>query len=642
MSLEKENKTWVCRPYDPELVSRLSQQTNVPPIVVQTLVARKVASPDQIRAFLAPPNLSTGVYSPDLLPGCAQAAELLAKAIRDNKRIVVYGDYDVDGMTATAILLDAIRTCGGKNSGYYLPNRLGEGYGLHNESLRRLREEENVDVVVTVDCGVASLEEAKYAKEIGIELIITDHHTPTVDPETNEQILPDAAAIVHPKRALPGDKPYPFPEICGAFVAFKLSWQLGKAIANDPSGKTDPAMRQYLLRAIGLAALGTIADVMPLQGENRTLVRFAIDRSFVSHMPLGLERLLEIADRDPKKKLSSEDVGFTIAPRLNAAGREIISAASNSDPEEHDVWTRAQELLKKSTALASAGQLGLANLGVELLMTTDRKRADELAPFIDNLNATRKKIENQIKNEAFRMIREQYMDDPAFVLANRTWRPGVIGIVAGRVSETFNRPAILIALREAEAGTGSARGVQDSDFNLYEAINSCSEHLTRFGGHASAAGLGVKEANVPAFREAFCDYVRKHFKYAPKMYLDGELPLAATTEQATRDLEQLAPFGAENQRPIFAAYNVQLVGYAKRMGKGLRPNDPGPHFQARFQQYQTERRAVAFHQGDWVEQMNNIVGQNPRARFDLAFAIQYTTFNGGAVELKLLDWRVSE
>lgn len=637
MTVQKEEKEWVARPYDPELVARLAQLTNAPPIVVQTLVARKIVSPERIRAFLAPPNLSTGLYPPEKLPGCSQAAKLLAQAIRDGKKIVVYGDYDVDGMTATALLLDAIRTCGGKNSGYYLPNRLCEGYGLHCDSLKRLREDEEADVVVTVDCGISSLEEARYAKELGLQLIITDHHTPLTDPDSGKQIMPDAAAIVHPKLQIEGFPPYPFPEICGAFVAFKLSWALGQEMADAQNGKTNPEMREYLLRAIGLAALGTIADVVPLHDENRTLVRFAIDHSFVTHMPLGLAKLLEVARQDPKKKLSSEDVGYTIAPRLNAAGREVVSSESKTDPEERVVWLQAQELLKHSTALASAGQLGLASLGVELLMTNDPRRAAELAPFIDNLNATRKKIETQIKNEAFRMIREEYADAPAFVLADRKWRPGVIGIVAGRVAETFNRPTVMIALREADAGTGSARGVQDGNFNLYDALNHCSHLLTRFGGHASAAGLGVKEANVAAFREEFCDYVANNFTYAPKQHLDGELPLAAVTPQALNDLALLEPFGAENQRPIFGVFGVQLVGPAKRMGKGLKPTDPGPHFSARFRQYQTERRAIAFSQGDWVEQMNEIVANDPNARFDLAFMMQYNSFQG-MVELKILDW----
>lgn len=642
MTTEKEKREWVTRPYDPDQVKRLVQLTKAPPIVVQTLAARKISSPERIRAFLAPANLATGLYPPERLPGCLQAARLLAEAIRADKKIVVYGDYDVDGMTATAILLEALRTCGAKRSSYYLPNRLGEGYGLHCESLKRLREDEEADVVVTVDCGISSVEEAEYAKELGLQLIVTDHHTPTVDPDTQKQIMPDAAAIVHPKYKIEGFPPYPFPEICGAFVAFKLAWALGKETQASEDGKTGPQMREFLLRAIGLAALGTIADVVPLHDENRTLVRFAIDRSFVDHMPLGLERLLEVAKQDPKKKLSSEDVGFTIAPRLNAAGREVVSRESASDPDEKDVWKRAQELLKNSSSLASAGQLGLASLGVELLMTNDPRRAAELAPFIDNLNATRKKIENQMKTEAFRMIRENYADAPAFVLAKRDWRPGVIGIVAGRVAETFNRPTILVALREAESGTGSARSVQDSNFNLYDALNHCSSLLTRFGGHASAAGLGVKESNVDAFREAFCAYVAEHFEYAPKLLLDGELPLAAVTLEALNDLEQLAPFGAENQRPVFCSCGVQLVGPARRMGKGLKPTDPAPHFNARFRQFQSERRAFAFSQGEWADQMNEIVAFKPDVKFDIAFTIQYNSFNGGSVELKLLDWRESK
>ncbi|MBQ6827806.1 MAG: DHH family phosphoesterase, partial [Thermoguttaceae bacterium] len=262
----KETKIWITRPYDPDVVARLAKQTGVSPVVAQALVARKTTDPEKIILFLAPPNLSRGLYPPERLPGCAEAARVLAAAVREGKKIVVYGDYDVDGMTATAILLQAIQTVGG-NVGYYVPNRLEEGYGLNSATLKRLRDDENADVVVTVDCGITSLKEAEYAREIGLELIVTDHHTPIVDPETGKQILPNAAAIAHPRLEIDGFPPYPCPELCGAAVALKLAWGLGKEMAGGEN--TSPEMRDFLVRAVGLAALGTIADVVPLQDENR-------------------------------------------------------------------------------------------------------------------------------------------------------------------------------------------------------------------------------------------------------------------------------------------------------------------------------------------------------------------------------------
>ena len=647
---EKEHIEWTTRRYDPDLVSRLSQQTQISPIVVQTLIARGISEPNKLIDFLAPPSLSRGLYPPERLPGCKHAAEFLADAIRRDKKIIVYGDYDVDGMTATAILLQAIQTSGGR-CGYYVPNRLEEGYGLNCDALRRLREDEEADVVVTVDCGVTSLKEAKAAKELGLSLVITDHHTPLVDEATGKQILPDAAAIVHPKYEIEGRSPYPCPEICGAFVAFKLAWGLGQALSENENGKSSPEMRNFLLKALGLAALGTIADVVPLKDENRTLVRYATEYSFVNNLPLGLKFLIEYAIARPHKKLTSEDVGYTLAPRLNAAGREVLNAQSVRDEEDRLNWEKAQTLLRNPSSLASAGQMGLASLGVELLITNAPNRARELAPFINNLNATRQKLERRILSEAKREIEEKYSDSPAFVLASRDWHPGVIGIVAGRIAEDYHRPTIMIALREADANAGSARSVPDTNFNLYEALNHCSDYLVRFGGHAAAAGLGIKESNVNAFRDVFCDYVANNFsekERTPKLKLDGEFPLYAINIQTFSELERLAPFGADNPRPIFAAYGVSLVGTARRAGgkpkPGGNPNDPpvlGNIFQARFRQYQDERRAVAFQKGDWVDQINEYVYQNPDIKFDIAFQVVYSDYLG-QVELRLQDWRVSE
>ena len=651
MFQKKEDKIWATRPYDPAVVERLARQTQIAPIVAQTLVGRKIVEPDKVVQFLAPPSLTRGLYPPERLPGCRLAAQRLADAIRQNKKIVVYGDYDVDGMTATAVLLQAIQTSGGR-CGYYVPNRLEEGYGLNCDALKRLREDDATDVVATVDCGITSLNEARYAKEIGLELVVTDHHTPLVDETTGKQILPDASAVVHPRLEIEGEPPYPYPEICGAFVAFKLAWRLGVELNGGEGAKTTPEMREFLLKAIGLAALGTIADVMPLLDENRTLVRFALERSFVDHMPLGLKFLVEIVLNNPKKRITSEDVGFSLAPRLNAAGREVLNEKSIKDEEDEINWRLAQTLLGSPHRLAVAGQMGLAGLGVELLITDKPDRARELAPFINNLNATRQKLERRIMSDALKTIEERYADAPAFVLASRDWHPGVIGVVAGRLAEQFYRPAIMIALRDADSNAGSGRSAPDADFNLYDALDACSEHLVRFGGHAAAAGLGIKEANIDAFREAFCAYVEERLhpqERTPKLYLDGEFPFSTIDLHALTELDKMAPFGAENPRPVFAAYGVQLVGTARRAGGGkLKPGSPpnqapplGNVFLARFRQYQDERRAVAFNRGEWVDEINALVEQDPRVRFDVAFQVVYSDFYG-QVELRLQDWRVAQ
>ncbi|MCF0234121.1 MAG: hypothetical protein HUK22_03985, partial [Thermoguttaceae bacterium] len=328
----------------------------------------------------------------------------------------------------------------------------------------------------------------------------------------------------------------------------------------------------------------------------------------------------------------------------------VLAENFPKDEEDAKNWEIAKTLLENPHRLAVAGQMGLAGLGVELLVTDRPERARELAPFINNLNATRQKLERKIMADALKQIEENYADDSAFVLASRDWRPGVVGVAAGRISERFHRPTVIIALRDAESSSGSGRGVQDSNFNLYDAFAACSDYLERFGGHAAAAGLGIKEENIPAFRAALCDYVSEHLapeQRTPKLYLDGELPFAAVNAQTIADVDRMSPFGAENPRPIFAAYDVQLLGFAKRLGGGKpKPGASGGAaqgrtFSARFRQYHDERRAVAFGKGDWVEEMNAVVEANRNARFDLAFQIVYNDYTD-QVELRLQDWRVAE
>ena len=665
MPLPKENcaKKWVPRPYDPQLIARLSKQTGISPAVIQIMAGRGIVDPGQIILFLAPPSLGKGLYRPERLPGCRQAAELIVEAIRAQKKITIFGDYDVDGMTATAILTGAIQLVGGQVS-YYVPNRLEEGYGLNCDTMKKLRED-GTDMIVTVDCGITCFKEAIYAKEIGLDLIVSDHHTPLTanPPETSPTAeansepqqaapryqLPDAMAIVHPRIDSPdGDtRPYPCPDLCGAVVALKLAWAIGKAVTGEEN--VSPSMRDFLVGAVGLAALGTVADVVPLQDENRTIVRFALSNSLVTHIPIGLQSLIKAAGLNSRKQITSEDIGFSIAPRLNAAGREVLHHNDERDEEDERNWLIGKSLLEHPDRLAGAGQMGLASLGVELLITQHQARAEELAPFINNLNSTRQKLERKIMSEALRMIEKDYEDDPAFVLASRQWHPGVIGIVAGRLAERFHRPVVMIALQNSDPGTGSARGIPDLGVNLYQAFEHCSEYLVRFGGHAAAAGLGINESNINAFRAAFCDYIAQHVSEeakTPTLYIDAEFPLSAVSMSCLNDMEKMAPFGSGNPRPLFATFQVSLSGPAKRIGaKGKTKKDgleaeEGRTFSARFRQFQDERRAIAFGRGDWADEMNAAVADNPSVKFDIVYQIVFNDYLKQP-ELRLIDWRLS-
>jgi single-stranded-DNA-specific exonuclease len=297
-------KRWRIEPHDAERIAQLGRSAGVPPIVAQLLLCRGVHEPERVKTFLE--AKLTGLRDPEELPGCAAAAERVYAAIQAKRKIVVYGDYDADGMTGTAILLTCLRLLGADAS-YYVPNRLEEGYGLNCEALRTLAEH-GASLVISVDCGIRSVQQAETAKEVGLELVITDHHEMA-------ETLPAAAAIVHPR--LPGSD-YPFTGLCGAGVAFKLAWAICQRASQ--SKKVSEPMRNFLLSAVGLAAIGTVADVVPLLDENRILVHHGL-RSLLYQPPLGIKKLIEVTKLHEKSNLDSENIAFTLAPRLNAAGR---------------------------------------------------------------------------------------------------------------------------------------------------------------------------------------------------------------------------------------------------------------------------------------------------------------------------------
>src|SRR5262245_22167460 len=446
----RTNKRWRFQPHDAERISRLEQSAGVSPIVAQLLIGRGVYDAEAARTFLD--AKLAGLRDPDLLPGATEAADRIYGAIKDRRKIVVYGDYDADGMTGTAILLLCLRLLGADVS-YHVPNRLEEGYGLNSDALRTLAER-GASLVVSVDCGIASLAEAQLAREVGLELIVTDHH------EFAAQ-LPAAAAIVHPR--LPGHA-YPFGGLCGAGVALKVAWAVCQQ-ASQAKRVSEP-LRNYLLSAVGLAAIGTVADVVPLIDENRILVRHGLNS--LKHVPsLGLALLMQVAKLHDKPCLDSEDLAFCLAPRLNAAGR-----------------------------------FGQAQLAVELMTTDSRERAQQLAEYIHELNSSRESLERSIQLAAAKQIKEQFDPDgdSALVLAGRDWHQRVIGLVAGRLAEKYHRPVILIALDKfgVKPGVGSARS--PNGLNLHAALASCSQHLVSFGGHTCAAGLKIEESRVDAFR----------------------------------------------------------------------------------------------------------------------------------------------
>jgi single-stranded-DNA-specific exonuclease len=595
-------RVWHLLPHDRAALERLAREVPTSPVVAQLLLNRGVREVEAARRFLTMPF--KGLHDPQLLPGAAAAADRLLDAIHQGRRVCVYGDYDVDGLTGTAILSECLRHLEAKVE-YYVPHRMDEGYGLNADALKRLAES-GVSTVVTVDCGIASVAEADLARQLGLELIITDHHEP-------KEQLPAADVIVHPRlnpasggRESTGaelhlgtDVPrspemYPFGELSGSGVAFKVAWALCQRASGDT--RVTPRFRDFLLESVTLAALGMIADVVPLFDENRIFVRHGLAR-LRQTTSVGLKALIEACGLQERANILAENVAYGLAPRLNAAGR-----------------------------------LGCARLVVELLTTTSPIRANELAKFLNNQNLQRQTIERRILAQARERLDGVDLDAaPAIVLADPEWHAGVIGIVAGRLAEQYARPALLISLtKEGGIGQGSGRSV--ADFPLHLALRECSTGLLSHGGHAAAAGFKIYASEIDAFRERFIAHAAEYFRekpVTPKLKLDAELPLSAVTPGLIEAIDRLEPYGAGNPRPLFLAGPVQVVGEPRRIGNGER------HLRFRIRQEGTTLPVIAFNFGDRAQELMSAEGW-----CFVAFSPSFNEWQGfRSVQLEVRDFR---
>jgi len=576
-------RSWSFRPHDPNAIDRLSKQLKLSPLVAQVLLARGLNTEAASRSFLS--SQLSQLFEPAELPGVNEAADRIVQAIEVKRQITIYGDYDVDGVTATSVLWHCF-SLAGASVDYYIPSRVTEGYGLNTDAIRTLHEENPDRLLISVDCGIASVAEAEVASQLGLELIITDHHT------IGSQ-LSNAACLVHPRLT---NTDYPFGELCGVGVAFKLAWAVCQRLGDGK--KASPRMREYLKSAVGLTAIGTVADVVPLVEENRVLVRYGL-RSMRENPPLGLQALMKVSKLDDKPQLSAEDIGFGLAPRINAAGR-----------------------------------LGQARLAVELLTTSNPERAIALADYVDELNNNRKTVERRIFKAAKEMVADHpdWEQHPTLVLAHHDWHPGVIGIVASRVAEHFEKPAVLIALRDDGTGQGSGRSW--AGFDLYSGLEAASKTLLRFGGHKAAAGVRVEASRVEEFRTTLANWTAANFSPNESdlaLNLDAEVLLSEVTRRAVDELNHLGPFGEANPSPRFASSKVELVEPPRTMGEGDR------HLSIRVRQHRTVMRAVAFGKGEWAEDIAAVNGP-----LSICFAAVVNSFRGfEKVELRLIDWKAA-
>lgn len=575
--MQRVAKQWRLEPHDAAAIDRLARQINVSPIVAQLLLNRGVSDPQSARTFLDCPL--SGLRPPAELPGAEAAAQRLWSAARDRRRVTVYGDYDVDGVSGTAILYQALRHIGG-DVDYYVPNRLDEGYGLNCDAIAQLAAA-GTKVIVTVDCGISGAAAAERARELGLELIVTDHHE-------IQGALPDAVAIVHPR--LPGAAPT-FDGLSGSGVAFKVAWLLGQLASGGE--KVEPRMREFLLDAVGLAALGLVADVVPLIDENRIYVRHGLHR-LCTAPPAGIRALMDAAKVSNGNGLRSDDIGFRLAPRLNAAGR-----------------------------------LGCARLVVDLLTTPSAERAREIALFLESQNEQRQKLERQMLAEARDQLAGHAEPPAAIVLAGEGWHPGVIGIVAGRLAEQYGRPALVVA-RTGDTAVGSGRTVPG--LALHEALADCSDVLTTHGGHAAAAGFRLQADRIDELRERFTAHVAAKFADGippPALRLDAEVPLSALTPGLLAQIDKLEPYGAGNPRPRFLAADLQVVGEPRKIGGGER------HLSFRVRQGATNLRGVAW---NFAERADELMSDSGRCC--VAFTPRLNEWNGRrTVELEAVDFR---
>jgi single-stranded-DNA-specific exonuclease len=593
-------RRWILPPTDPR-ARELADRLRTSQLVAQMLLNRGISELDDCLNFLRP-SLKC-LHEPSLLPNLTLAAERIARAIRDDQKIVIYGDYDVDGITAVAILWHAIKLLGG-HAETYVPHRLEEGYGLNAEAVAQVCDA-GAKLIVTVDCGITAIGPANVARDRGVDLIITDHHqwhetaAPLTDDEKeHEPILPTCYAIVHPRisgqrsAASGQQRAYPNPHLCGAGVAFKLAWGIGQAVNGGAAARVSDEFRAFLLEATALAALGTIADVVPLVGENRVLAHYGLSGLKQSKLT-GIRALIASAGLDGQK-LDSYHVGFLLAPRLNACGR-----------------------------------MGHAQLAVEMLTTASPERATEIATFLEKQNRERQSIERKILDEAIEQIDRLGMDSPdcrAIVLGSDAWHAGVIGIVASRLVDRYNRPAVLVSLANG-SGQGSGRSI--SGFHLARAFEACNEHLEAYGGHEMAAGLKIRTENFESFRRAFCAHalgIVTPEMLTAELKLECLAELVHMTEALVQDLARLGPFGHGNRKPTLWLKEVELAGAPRRVGK------TGDHLQLYIRQGQSFMRCIAFGCGHLFDKLQ------PGIKIDLAVQPQLNEYNGRvSVELEVKD-----
>lgn len=550
-------------------VDQIMELINVPRVIAQILLNRGVGTFDEARFFLKP--TMDDLHNPFLMAGMDQAIERIASAIEKNEHIMIFGDYDVDGTTSTTLLYLTVKLLTDQVS-YFIPDRLKEGYGLSIYGIQ-VAKERGAGLILAVDCGITANKEVDQARLMGLDVIIIDHHVPG-------ETLPDAVAVLNPKRM---DCDYPFKELCGVGLAYKVAQALAEQV-----GLPDHAVYTHM----DLVALGTTADIVPLRDENRVLTKYGL-AMIQETKKVGLQALISAAGLK-QKEIVTGDVVFGLAPRINAAGR-----------------------------------MGDANRVVRMLTTENREEAEQLAEELNMENIQRRQQDSVAFEEARDVVEnDAFLSEASgIVLASERWHPGIIGIVASRMVETFSRPVIMIAMN-GDTGRGSARTM--GDFHLYNAIKECADLLIQFGGHHHAAGLSIARENVTAFQQRFHEVVTANATpedFISRLTIDSEIEFDEVTPRLMKLLKMLGPFGPDNNHPVLASRNLTLVGAPNIIGREK------THLKFKVRQNNHVIDAIGFGMADYADQLR----AQPN-RVHLAYTLEENTWQGKtSTQLRIKD-----
>ena len=489
------NKKWECYNLDNEKVEELVKKRHITNLLASILVNRGIIDGEKINVYLNPTRKD--FYNPFLMPDMEIAVKRIVKAIENKEKIMIYGDYDADGITSITVLKKYLNEIGLK-TGEYIPNRLNEGYGLNKDAISKIYND-GYKLMITVDCGISGLEEVDYANSLGMEIIITDHHEPA-------EKLPEAIAVIDAKRK---DNKYPFNQLAGVGVVFKLIQAISTELKLEE--------KEYL-KYLDLVCIGTISDIVPLVDENRVIAKLGL-KLIEKTKNIGLKTLLNIADL---RKIDSTAISFGVAPRINACGR-----------------------------------MGFQEEALQLFLTEDSGEATKIAKRLVQFNQERQAKEKQIFEEVIEKIEKDNKDKKCIVLAEENWHHGIIGIVASKITEIYYKPSILICL-EGDKGKGSGRSIPG--FDLYTALTKCSDYIEKFGGHSMAIGITIKKENFEKLKEAIEKYAQESniSDIMPIINIDKEINLKNINIEEVKSLELLEPFGEANKMPLFLLRNLKI------------------------------------------------------------------------------------